>query len=215
MTSIINKKDYYIYFHICQSTGRTFYIGKGRGNRARELKSRNDKWHSYVFNNGYDIYIYKNGLTEEDALKLEEELILIHKDHGFLVNVVGVDTPPYSVQKELSNIKRQNQILQEQLKLIKQKKVMTLEEFEEKHKELIALGAVTVVRPESSSWINRFIEICIDRYVPPNEGERCGTFLCDRNRLLSPYQDVRKMGFQNDGDGVYIKETNNSYENSY
>lgn len=195
------KQDFYIYFHICRSTGRTFYIGKGRGNRAKTIVGRNDKWHSYVFENDYDIYIYKDGLNEDEALKLEEQLISIHKDYGFLVNVVGVDTPPFSVQKQLTLLKRNAKLLQDQLKAMKVKKEMTLEEFEEKHKDLIALGAVEVSRPTPYQHTT----IYIDRFVPPKEGEQYGTFLCEHKRLLPAQADVRKMGFFNVEMGVYVR----------
>jgi len=81
---------YYIYFHICQTTGQTFYIGKGTGYRAYKKDTRSIKWKAYVAENGYDVFIFKAGLTEDEALRLEDKLIKIHKEFGFLVNVVGV-----------------------------------------------------------------------------------------------------------------------------
>ena len=106
MTSI-----YYVYFHICRSTGRTFYIGKGKGKRAYETNSRSIKWKAYVSENGYDVFIYKSGLTEDDAYKLENQLIILHKEHGFLTNIAGVVTS-YSIAQKSNGLTKSQQLKQ-------------------------------------------------------------------------------------------------------
>jgi hypothetical protein len=65
------NKEYYIYFHINKTTGKVFYVGKGKGKRAYEKYGRNDYWNKYI--NKYDYYvdIIHNNLTEKRALDWE------------------------------------------------------------------------------------------------------------------------------------------------
>jgi len=67
---------YYVYCHRNPTTKDIFYIGKGSNNRAYVMKSRGKYWFNYVKKHGIPIVeiLYEN-LTEEDAFKLESELI--------------------------------------------------------------------------------------------------------------------------------------------
>lgn len=85
---------YYVYAHLNPDTKRVFYIGKGIDDRAYSHKGRNDLWHKYIKNikNSHKILILKNGLSEKQALKLEEKLISklgIASFGGPLVNIEG------------------------------------------------------------------------------------------------------------------------------
>ncbi len=82
------RKDYYVYFHL-DSAGNIFYVGKGTGRRAWS-KSRHSVWKKYVNENLeglYNIEIYKDGLTEDQAEDLESDLILEYGDK--LVNWIN------------------------------------------------------------------------------------------------------------------------------
>ena len=81
------KNDYYVYLHKTLD-GDTFYIGKGRLNRAWSKVSRSKHWHEKAAN-GYCVEIYNENLSEDSALKIEADLILNHEG---LVNSV-VFTP--------------------------------------------------------------------------------------------------------------------------
>lgn len=42
--ALVDIKKYYVYAHVHPVTKKTFYIGKGTGNRAYDLKGRNKRW---------------------------------------------------------------------------------------------------------------------------------------------------------------------------
>lgn len=67
------KNDYYVYLHKTLD-GELFYIGKGRCRRAFSKNSRNSKWHEKA-SNGYNIEFYSNNLTDDEAKKIEIDLI--------------------------------------------------------------------------------------------------------------------------------------------
>lgn len=64
-----------MYCHQRKDTGKCFYIGKGKGNRAYSKSNRNPHWHNIVNKVGYDVVILVNGITEEKALELEIDFI--------------------------------------------------------------------------------------------------------------------------------------------
>lgn len=85
-------QDYYVYLHKDKATGVPFYVGKGKGRRARQTKSRGAPWEKKVESlpAGYEIEIVENTLTEEEAHDLEIHLIWKHKrvdEGGTLVNI--------------------------------------------------------------------------------------------------------------------------------
>lgn len=68
--------NYYVYKHTTKDTNKLFYIGKGIGRRAYDLKSgRNKFWKNMVKKYGYIIEFIQQNMSEEDALVLEKELI--------------------------------------------------------------------------------------------------------------------------------------------
>lgn len=73
------KKDtdmYYVYLHKRKGTNKIFYVGKGTNTRMYSDKNRNYLWEAVVMEDGgFDVEIYKDKLTEEDAFLLETKLI--------------------------------------------------------------------------------------------------------------------------------------------
>ncbi len=70
-------KEYYVYCHKNPETLEIFYIGKGIKKRAYKKDGRGKYWINYVNKYGLPIieFLYEN-LNEDDAIKIEKELIL-------------------------------------------------------------------------------------------------------------------------------------------
>ena len=68
------KNDYYVYLHK-DLNDKIFYVGKGRNKRAYSKAHRSKKWHA-IAQYGYTVQIYCSSLSECEALKLEENLII-------------------------------------------------------------------------------------------------------------------------------------------
>lgn len=83
--------NYYIYAHINAITGTIFYIGKGKGYRAKSLHRRSERWHNYVIKYGYTIAYIEENLTQEQSFLAEIHYIkyLGRKDLGIgeLINM--------------------------------------------------------------------------------------------------------------------------------
>ena len=68
------NREFYVYAHIRLDKMETFYIGKGKGNRAYELE-RNEH-HDNISNMcGHAVLIIKDNLTENEAYWLERYII--------------------------------------------------------------------------------------------------------------------------------------------
>lgn len=65
---------FYVYLHK-KPNGQIFYVGKGKGYRATQKWSRNAHWRRVVDKYGYNVTIFKDNMTEQDAFNLEMELI--------------------------------------------------------------------------------------------------------------------------------------------
>lgn len=78
----MTEKQYYVYRHYIENN--TFYVGKGKANRAYDRVCRNDLWKKIVEdNNGqYEIEIVKEFKEEKDARKYEKELTEKYKKIG-------------------------------------------------------------------------------------------------------------------------------------
>lgn len=66
---------YYVYEWYNIDTNIVFYVGKGKDNRAYSDKNRNKFFLDYKKSNKVAVRFVKTNLSEEDAWKLEEELI--------------------------------------------------------------------------------------------------------------------------------------------
>ena len=68
------NREFYVYAHIRLDKMETFYIGKGKGERAYDLE-RNEH-HDNISNScGHAVLIIKDNLTEEEAFELERDTI--------------------------------------------------------------------------------------------------------------------------------------------
>lgn len=109
---------FYVYIHINPSTGRPFYVGKGKDKRAYSNGGRNKFWYNIVAKYGKEVKILQEGLSEQDAHKLETELIRLYGRRnigtGDLVNLTdggeGVHGKVYTKKerKQLSTIMKQH-----------------------------------------------------------------------------------------------------------
>lgn len=72
---------FYVYFHTRLSDGSVFYVGKGTKLRYKSTASRSKDWIGVVeAESGFKWEIVKDGLTEQEALTLENALILEHSE---------------------------------------------------------------------------------------------------------------------------------------
>lgn len=70
------SKEFYVYFHKNSITGETFYVGKGKGTRASDQRSRSKAWFNYLKDNNCSFIVeyFKTGLTMQEAEEIEESL---------------------------------------------------------------------------------------------------------------------------------------------
>jgi hypothetical protein len=69
--------EYYVYGHYTEDTNELFYVGKGKGDRHKQLsnKRRNLLWQNITKKHGVKVEILYENLTEEEAFKIEIDLI--------------------------------------------------------------------------------------------------------------------------------------------
>lgn len=91
----INERRFFFYLHRNSKTNAIFYVGRGTGSRHIDFKNgtRSPFWNNYVSKHGEPIAeIFKSNLTNEEAAKLETELIIKYGRRqfdkgGILVNL--------------------------------------------------------------------------------------------------------------------------------
>lgn len=106
--------EYYVYAHYLTGESLPFYIGKGKGNRAYDLKGRSRFWNRKA-KNGFDVVFLHTNLTEGESLLLETEMIRFYgrRDNGTgcLVNHTdggdGLINPSEEVRKKISNANKE------------------------------------------------------------------------------------------------------------
>lgn len=110
----------YVYQHIRLDTNEVFYIGIGKENkRAFDKRSRNKHWHHIANKVGYSVDIVAEGITWEEALNLEKQLIktIGRKDLGLgpLVNMTeGGEGTLGRIMSEVTKQKRCGKKLSEE-----------------------------------------------------------------------------------------------------
>ena len=100
LTNVPNEEDlnkepiYYVYEWFIKETGQIFYVGKGKGNRYKN-KNRNELFNKIMDKYECEVRFIKEGLTEYEALTLEEELMEQRDKEGeVLSNIVAIRSEP-------------------------------------------------------------------------------------------------------------------------
>ena len=70
-----SQNNFYVYEHIRLDTNKTFYVGKGRNDRATRFSNRSLHWKRIAKKAGYSIKYLLTNLPEELALLAEQERI--------------------------------------------------------------------------------------------------------------------------------------------
>lgn len=73
---------YYVYRHIRLDTHKPFYVGKGHGNRAYDLRRRNKYHKNIVKKYGCKVEIIFQDQSESNSLILESKIIKLYKSFG-------------------------------------------------------------------------------------------------------------------------------------
>ncbi|PFR91175.1 hypothetical protein COK43_10370 [Bacillus cereus] len=82
------EAEYYVYEYFILDNDEVFYVGKGKGDRAWK-DVRNPRCEKMKSEYGWDIRIIHEGLTENDALRIERELIEKYREEGkVLTNII-------------------------------------------------------------------------------------------------------------------------------
>lgn len=83
--------NFYVYFHRRNDTGEVFYVGKGRGNRAESVAGRTYRWCAVACVAGRTVEYVKTNITEQEALRLERDVIAALRKVGLkLTNAGGI-----------------------------------------------------------------------------------------------------------------------------
>ena len=87
--------NYYVYIYWRLDTNEPFYIGKGHGDRWRQISIHHRNKHFININNKHQIMceIIKDNLTEEEAFYWEEFIIaLLVFEYGFSIDIRGCNS---------------------------------------------------------------------------------------------------------------------------
>ncbi len=74
--------NFYIYLHRKKSDNTIFYVGKGNRRRAYRTTNRNTYWNNVVSKHGLKVEILFSGLSNEEALQVEKDVIAELKYFG-------------------------------------------------------------------------------------------------------------------------------------
>lgn len=79
---------FYVYEHWRPDRGECFYVGKGRGRRANELRNNRNRLHKFIqeklsrLGTAVEVRIVADGLSESEAFALERERIALWRADG-------------------------------------------------------------------------------------------------------------------------------------
>lgn len=86
--------------------GRVFYVGKGSGRRAWQVKNRSSVW-TELRANSHSVEIIEAELSESDAYRKEIEMIFFYRKDNFLANATdGGKGPGEAARRRLSEQKK-------------------------------------------------------------------------------------------------------------
>ena len=76
----MSGKSYYVYLHTRNTDGIVFYVGISCTSRRLKIRhQRNDFWQKTVAKHGYSYHVHVEGLTKEEAIAKEIELIAFYR----------------------------------------------------------------------------------------------------------------------------------------
>ena len=81
--------NYKVYIHRRASDNEVFYVGKGKRWRENSKAGRNKHWHNMVSKHGLVIEVVEKGLTNENACKMERELIAFYGSDNLVNYTLG------------------------------------------------------------------------------------------------------------------------------
>ena len=99
----VKPQGYYVYRHKRKSDGKTFYVGKGSGNRAWSKAGRNKYWLRIARKHGVEVAIVLSGISETCAFSMEIALIEFIGIDNLCNKSTGGDGPSGSVSKRRKN----------------------------------------------------------------------------------------------------------------
>ena len=82
---IMEQTNFYVYAWYFKSSNEIFHIGKGTGNRYKDINHSRNKYFKNIVSkyiNDIDVKILYNNLTEKDAFNIEHDLILEYRKKG-------------------------------------------------------------------------------------------------------------------------------------
>jgi hypothetical protein len=65
------ERKYYVYYHMSETTGEIYYVGKGSGKRAYIFDRRGKLWDAFKNKHGCKVVIFASNLLENEAFDLE------------------------------------------------------------------------------------------------------------------------------------------------
>ena len=107
--------NFYVYEHWRLDRDECFYVGKGRGRRAYDMKNNRNRMHGFVVDKmsregfAVEVRIVRSGLSQEDAFKLEIERISFWKMQGVdLCNILpgGLGGPTWTGKRHSEETKK-------------------------------------------------------------------------------------------------------------
>ena len=81
-----DKPIYYVYAWYFKDTGEIFHIGKGKNNRYKDIKNHRNQYFLNIINkhrDNVDVKFLMTGLTNEESLMSEKQLIKYYKTIGW------------------------------------------------------------------------------------------------------------------------------------
>lgn len=90
----MNDRIYYVYAWFREDYGTPFYIGKGKGKRFEKIKERSPHFTNILNCTDTHVIILQDGLTEQEALKAEMDMIFyLVKVEKYSSDIPDDDTP--------------------------------------------------------------------------------------------------------------------------
>ena len=100
----VKPQGFYVYLHKRKSDGKTFYVGKGSGNRAWSKAGRNKYWLRIARKHGVEVAIVLSGISETCAFSMEIALIEFIGIDNLCNKSTGGDGPSGSVSKRRKKV---------------------------------------------------------------------------------------------------------------